>query len=80
MLEALSFGVPVSLSELVGAKDLLSDRKDKIFSEEYLRELLRNDKWKTALASYNREICTQYHIKKEYEHCEEMIDVYRRIK
>lgn len=80
VLEALSYGVPVSLSELVGAKDLLSDRKNKLFSEEYLRGLLQNDNWKTALASYNREICTQYHIKKEYEHCEEMIDFYRRIK
>lgn len=79
VLEALSYGVPVFVSEKVGAKDLLKNLENKIFSEDSIRKLLQNENWKDVLSKYNKEICTQYQIKTGNDHGAEMIEVYRSI-
>ncbi len=81
-LEALSFGVPVLMSENVGAKMLVSEiAPDFVYHGEEelrikLRQILENPK---VLDRYNLNVCQSQRINfSEDRHAEEIIDFYKR--
>lgn len=80
VLEALSYGVPIILSNKVGAKDLIIDGKNGVIYKnefdlkEYLSNFLNNPKEK--LEFMNKYIIKYCDIKNIEDHCKEIIDIY----
>lgn len=81
VLEALSYGVPVVVSEYVGARDLLKNGKyGCVYNQEndgigkILKAILSDPK---VLIELNRNICDSCCIKTMKEHTMEMIDIYK---
>ena len=83
VLEALSYGVPVIVSENVGAKDLLDKYKSGIIYdnidelEKELRKILLNPK--EILSKINQYIVSNVEIKDINKHNEEIMNLYKNI-
>lgn len=80
--EALSYGVPVMVSENVGAKDIIENYKTGVIfeaNEEDLKEkiLYVLEKGKAVLSDMNRNIVDNSHIKTIEEHTTEMLGFYK---
>lgn len=79
--EALSYGVPVLVSNKVGAKDLLEENKSGIIykdNEELKNILLYMFKdGKSELKRMNAYICNDYILKDIEIHCKEIMKIYK---
>ena len=82
VLEALSYGVPVIVSDMVGSKDLLCERKSGLIYnnleelEEALKEILLTPQ--SILSKMNEYILNNVDIKDINEHTEEIINLYKK--
>lgn len=80
VLEALSFGIPVMVSENVGAKDLINSENGCIFAinendlKTKLEKYLNN---KNILEELNKNICKNQQITTMSEHTEEILKIYK---
>ncbi len=79
VLEALSFGVPVIITENVGAKDLLKGEEFGIVikpEREALREAIISIKNTDRLVEFNENIVKNFDIKKSVEFHNQIMDLY----
>ena len=81
VLEALSYGVPVIVSENVGAKDLINENNSGIIfknNEESLKKVIIDflEEPKEKLKTMNKYIYERQSIKNIVEHSKELIDIY----
>ena len=80
VLEALSYGVPVITTELVGANDLIVNNEDGFIvkeSEEEISKLIEKlEENREILCKINKKICEKSYTFELKEHCRDIIELY----